>query len=427
MSPLLAETLLATGLVTLAVLLLRGPVARLFGARAAYALWLAPVARMLWPLVPDLTPAAPTGGVEWIAITLEPAARAASALPSWLVPAWLGGAALYLAARLIAHHRFLSRALAEGRHVLGDYPFDLVATPAVEGPLATGLIHRLVLVPDDFGTRFTPDQQALALAHEGMHHARGDLWACTTALVLTALNWFNPIAHLALAAFRRDMEAACDAQVLAAHEGARPAYAETLLRCAARPVPRSLCALTSIDELKGRLTMLNNNPTLLRRLAGTGLAIAVAAGGLVLSLPAAAEPGAKDVKTFKIVSEGKEGGTWKITQDKPADGRQVRKEVRVIELRGADGKKMEWSGKDGERPTCAGTPTEVTAGSQADGKKEQAKIFICAKSGTSKAEQVKHLEEAIGRLQANTDMDAAIRADLVAKLQGKVAELKAQP
>src|SRR5205085_9818133 len=112
-------------------------------------------------------------------------------------------------------------------------------------------------------------------------HRRRDIWASAAALIITALLWFNPIVHLALGAFRRDMEAACDARVLAdTGFGMAPAYAETILRCAATPVPRSLCALTAIDELKGRLTMLNANHGPATRLVGLMVAGALSVGGL---------------------------------------------------------------------------------------------------------------------------------------------------
>ena len=45
----LADTLIVTGLLILAVLLLRRPVARLFGAQTAYALWLLPLLRLILP------------------------------------------------------------------------------------------------------------------------------------------------------------------------------------------------------------------------------------------------------------------------------------------------------------------------------------------------------------------------------------------
>jgi beta-lactamase regulating signal transducer with metallopeptidase domain len=399
-----ASTLAGTAVLTLVVLLARGPVARAFGSRAAYALWLAPALRMVLPpaeLLPPISPAGP-GGALWVAIVVEPASKAAQALPSWLVPLWLGGAGLYLAARLVAHHLFLARALAEGEPLdRPDFAYDLVATPTVDGPLATGLLHRLVLVPADFEARFTHEQQRLALRHEALHHERGDLWACAAALVAVALNWFNPLAHIALGAFRRDMESACDAQLLAGESAETvPAYAETLLRCAARPVPRSLCALTSIDELKGRLMMLTNTPPKFRRIAGLAVAGALAAGGLMVSLPASA-------------------------QDSP-EKQQVRKEVRIVEVNGEDGKKYKIESERADlKRECPGELTAVTddASTESADKKQKTFIMICTKKGEGNAETVKGLRDAIGRLDSSSEMDPAMKAELKAKLQARIDEL----
>lgn len=396
-----AANLLVSALLVGVVLLLRGPVARTFGAHAAYALWLAPLVRLVLPPIDWAGPAAvaadPAGAVEWIQLTTGRAAGS-PAFP-WLVAIWLAGAAAMLGLHLTAHARFLRRALGEGQAIARDgVDCDLVMTPAVDGPVATGLIHRLILVPTDFDRRFDPEQQSLALAHECLHHRRGDLWASAAALLVAALQWFNPLAHVALGAFRRDMESACDASLLARMGRAEaPRYAQTILRSAAAPVPRSLCALTSIDELKGRLIMLNATHGFGRRLAGLALAGGLAVGGLALSAPAAA--------------------------DEPA-GRT--KEVRtVIVEHDGHGGRMDGAHAEHMAMNCPGKKVEVDASpaGSAD-KKEVAKIVICSKGGTNE-EAAKGLERALANVQGNSDMDPAVKADLTAKLQAKIAELRA--
>ena len=400
MSWLVSNALIAS-LLILVVLVIRRPVAQLFGARAAYALWLAPALRLILPPLPPGLSSVPSGGetVNWVLVTGQRAAEASSAL-TWLWVVWAIGFGVMLAARLIAHHRFLSAALAEGRpYESPGIAYDVVATPAVEGPVATGLIHPLILVPEDFATRFTPEQQHFALWHEQLHHRRGDLWAAAAALVITSILWFNPFAHLALGAFRRDMESACDAALLtSAGRAAAPAYAETILRCAARPVPRSLCALTSIDELKGRLKMLNASHGMLTKMAGM-----MVAGGLVvastLAVPAMAGETGKTGKTQtteirKVVHNGP--GT-------PADAEAMMK-------------------------ACSGQVFEVSAAAPATGtadsqRKEEAKIKLCLKSA-SKAETATKLEDVLADLDKN-EMDAGVKAELKAKITAKIAELRA--
>ncbi|MEO5611314.1 MAG: M56 family metallopeptidase, partial [Sphingomicrobium sp.] len=267
-------TVIAVSILIALVLVLRGPVARTFGARAAYALWLAPGLRAVMPSLPlptvPLPAPSPIGSVTfWVAQAAAPV----SAWPTLLMvigALWLGGAIVFLGFHAWRHHRFLGQVLANGRPLeVAGMRYDVVASAFVDGPLATGLIHPLIVVPADFEQRFSAEQQRFALWHEQLHHRRGDLWASAAALILASLLWFNPLAYLALGAFRRDMEAACDETLLAnAGPAAAPAYAETILRCAAGPVPHSLCALTTIDELKGRLMMLKTNHGSVRRFTG---------------------------------------------------------------------------------------------------------------------------------------------------------------
>ena len=397
----LAGNLVVASLLVLAVLLLRRPVAIWFGARAAYALWLAPALRLVLPPLPQFasTRQASGGAVDWVIETGQHANEAVPALPSlWLV--WGIGFAVMLAVRLLAHYRFLGAAVAKGQqyHSPG-IDIDVIATPAVDGPVATGLIHPLILVPQDFDARFTQEQQHFALWHEQLHHRRGDLWATAAALLVSSALWFNPLAWLALGAFRRDMEAACDAALLSrAGRAAAAAYAETILRCAARPVPRSLCALTSIDELKGRLKMLNAKHGMAAKLAGLLLAGGLAVVGGLIAVPALA--------------------------DEP---RTERREIRTVIVDGdTKGNATLGDDRDGNmKVDCPGMLTVID--SAADGgnaKQEKEKLVLCSKGGTP-SDQINALERALSTLDSNDEMNAAIKADLKAKLSAKITELRA--
>lgn len=81
-----------------------------------------------------------------------------------------------------------------------------------------------------------------------------------------------------------------------------------------------------------------------------------------------------------------------------------------------------WDGKD-VQTKCPGivTSVEAAADSSAD-KKQQAKIVLCTKGGT-KAEQIDGLKRALARIQSSTDMDAGLKAQVIAKLQARIAEL----
>ncbi len=202
----LTGTAFAVSLLIGLVLLLRRPVAQAFGARAAYALWAAPLIRAVTPPLPAAAIPEPVqhavGAVDYqLFIVPSEQAVTGSILPL-ILTLWLAPAIAYLAWQLWRHHRFVAAALASGEAL--DVPgvdYDVIASGAVAGPVATGLVHPLIFVPLDFAERYDPEQQRLALLHEQLHHRRGDIWACAAALVLTALMWFNPLAHLALRRF----------------------------------------------------------------------------------------------------------------------------------------------------------------------------------------------------------------------------------
>ena len=182
----LAGNLLVASLLILLVLAIRRPVARLFGARAAYALWLAPALRLVWPPMPEWSPIAARASspatVYWTQVVV-PAGEQLAPLATMLLALWIGGAAVTLGVHLAAHRRFVRRALKLGRPMLVDgVTVDIVATRAVEGPMATGLVHPLILVPHDFEQRFSADQRRFALMHEQLHHRRGDIWASARRL-----------------------------------------------------------------------------------------------------------------------------------------------------------------------------------------------------------------------------------------------------
>ncbi|HUP66923.1 MAG TPA: M56 family metallopeptidase [Sphingomicrobium sp.] len=405
------STAIAVSLLIAVVLMVRRPVARAFGARAAYALWAAPLIRAVMPPLPSLAIALPQPAVLGSAkyqfvVTHGTEAAAASSWLQALLGVWLAGAAAYLALQLIRHHVFVARVLRSGRPLdIAGVDFDVVASPAVHGPLATGLVHPLILVPADFTSRFDSAQQRLALLHEQCHHRRGDIWASAAALLVTALLWFNPLVHVALGAFRRDMEAACDARVLAdTGFDAAPAYAETILRCAASPVPRSLCALTAIDELKGRLVMLNTSHGPARRFAGLIVAAAVSIGGMALAIPAIAHP------------EG--------------SGHQVME--RKIVLRGdAADKDFTQNAGPGELERlgthCDGDKVEIAAGGSPSSKKQQIKLFICGDKGQGAAGLADALAKAMANMDRdNPELDPKVREELRSKIDAKIRELRAK-
>lgn len=315
MTAWLFETFVATTILMLLVLVLRGPVRKAFGPNMAYALWALPVLRLFLPPLPDSwreQAAAPisAAGEAITVLIVDPltagdagatTVAAAASAPSidWLLLlglAWAVGAIGFLGYHFVAHTRFcrellrcarVDRTVAQGR-------VRVIETDAAHGPLAFGIWTKYVAFPRDFAERYDPVERNLALAHELGHHVRGDLIANWVALVVLALHWFNPVAWKAFRAFRADQEMACDALVLAGRAQAlRHAYGRAIVKSAHGGAVSAACHLHTINELKGRLRMLSKThkfspARIAAGVAGVGT-LSLAALGLTASGTQAAE------------------------------------------------------------------------------------------------------------------------------------------
>jgi beta-lactamase regulating signal transducer with metallopeptidase domain len=201
---------LVAALAILAVMAVRLPFRRVFGAETAYALWLAPPVAVIAGFLPARVTLAMPSVVERVT-----QARS-GALPGWLGPSLLGlwalGAIAMALRFYVAHRRFL-REVASG------------------GPEAAvvGFINPKVLMPRDDG-RFSAEERALMRAHEQEHIARGDPLANLWIAILQCACWFNPLAHAASHMVKLDQELACDAAILRRNRRSRGLYAKTLLK-----------------------------------------------------------------------------------------------------------------------------------------------------------------------------------------------------
>ena len=302
----LLGTLIATTALIFLVLLIREPVRRQFGARVAYGLWLIPAARLLMPTltqtvertVPEATPIQP-----FVPIMMSEPKLLASVVPSEpslleqvggmqtaLIVLWLGIALGLFIARMAAFHRERSAILLDASELARIGSIRIVRSSDVSGPLAFGVLDRVIAVPADFERLYDERERSLALEHELAHHRSGDLVANLIAFVLLCLQWFNPLAWVAHAAFRFDQEAACDARVLdKAKADDRADYGRTIAKAASGRALLFASALDRRNTLHSRLKSMLTNPTAGRRFAGRLTVVAAVAIALPLTATRAIE------------------------------------------------------------------------------------------------------------------------------------------
>lgn len=290
----LAETLIAMTVLMALVMMLRRPVARWLGARAAYLLWTLPLARMLMPTLSDVDPSPLHVAVDQAGLTdllLAPSAALAptsSASVPWLeigIGVWLVGLLTFLLIQAVGYARF-RRYMLDGATPIGDEGrICLIASPHASGPLAFGVLQPYIVLPADFALRYDALEQDMAIAHERAHHERGDLFANMIALLLLAIHWCNPVAWVAYRAYRADQETACDARVLSLYgRDHAHIYGRAILKAAGGRQFAGACHFTRITTLKGRLKMLSNHDLSLQRISWGMAAVAVVtAAGLALT------------------------------------------------------------------------------------------------------------------------------------------------
>jgi beta-lactamase regulating signal transducer with metallopeptidase domain/ankyrin repeat protein len=288
---------LALAAAVLLALVLRKPARAAFGARAAYALWLAAPLAVLAVLIPARTvtviPSAPAKPVAAIATpTTRPLAAAPIAvspdaaartrvrthhLRDGLAISWALVALLAIGVQGERQRRFLKS--------LGSLRADadlFHAEHAGVGPAVIGALLPRVVLPADFALRFTTEEQALILAHERNHLKAGDAQINALTTALQCVFWFNPLVHLGARLMRIDQEIACDAAVLTRFPVARRAYGEAMLKTQLAPhAPPLGChwPASANKQLKERFVMLKEHRQgRARRLAGGAAVAALALG-----------------------------------------------------------------------------------------------------------------------------------------------------
>jgi beta-lactamase regulating signal transducer with metallopeptidase domain len=315
----LLGTALASSAAIVAMLGLRSPLRRLFGARLAYQAWLVVPAMIAVVLLPR--PVVEHRSVVSVVLQASGSALAAPVAGAglhWSAPLlalWLAGAVALLLWFARAHLAFV-RSL--GELLPGDGWFYSSSPGA--GPALLGLWRPKIVVPADFTQRYTPQEQALILAHERVHAQRGDVAVNLLQCAMQCIFWFNPLVHVAALSFRSDQEMACDADVLRRHPGLLRTYAQALLKSQSfsTAVPSTVACSWRINHpVKERfMTLQQSAPRTRRRFVGRLLVASMILGGSYGAFAARADEAPGEQKyEVKFSWQESENGQVKMEAD----------------------------------------------------------------------------------------------------------------
>lgn len=282
----LLELTIAASLVVVLVGMLRTPLRRIAGARAAYGLWLMVPLSTLTVLLPTPPPpfasvseSVPAPLTELVTATLTDSSTSVSS-ETIALATWALGVVIMLAVAITRQRTFV-RSLGK----LAPLPNGTYRSASSVEPMVVGALRPRVVLPVDFESRYTRDECELVLAHERAHVQRGDALTNAVATLWLCLSWFNPLMHWAIGWFRFDQELACDATVLASTGTARRRYADALLKTqlaadSDRTAVPAGCHWQSTHPLAQRIAALKRPlPGAARRWLGTALVCTLVSSG----------------------------------------------------------------------------------------------------------------------------------------------------
>jgi beta-lactamase regulating signal transducer with metallopeptidase domain len=97
----------------------------------------------------------------------------------------------------------------------------------VKSPMMTGFFKPVLLLPD---LGFGNSDLKIILKHELIHYKRRDIWYKLLLTCANAVHWFNPLIYCMVAMSNKDIEMACDSEVIRDSDAAfRKQYSETIL------------------------------------------------------------------------------------------------------------------------------------------------------------------------------------------------------
>ncbi|WP_412971333.1 M56 family metallopeptidase [Glaciecola sp. MF2-115] len=224
MTSMIAHSLFPLTISLIVLLLLRKYLLSRMGALFCYQMWALVPLLLGVTLLPinNMFIAEVNTNNPFYQVTLLPSVVPTFDGTNWFLIVWIIGVSIVLSMMIVSHllfHLRISPSLSPLRlkqrvDETVENELLIFKSEKVTGPMLLGFIKPKLILPANFESIYNPSQQALIIAHERHHYARGDIFWNLCALVLTSVYWFHPLSWFALRKFKQDQELSCDYAVL---------------------------------------------------------------------------------------------------------------------------------------------------------------------------------------------------------------------
>ncbi len=273
----LVNSLLPLTLLMSLMLMIRQPLRKSIDATTVYNLWLVIPLSLLLYLMP-----LPWQHFNWFSINALTANESANDLiqrylvsPSlnlsqelsldniiglWFCSTWALGFALLIGYWTLSQYNYrkalkltflVNSKYQQQLNESGAISLSIAQSSHIHSPILIGLFKQVLVIPEDFESLYSTEQQHLIISHEVCHFSQHHMWTNQLALMLLALFWFNPLAWRAYTAFRQDQEHSCDQVVLSRkHTQSRIQYCKALVLAAETSPPNAFTLLSFKHSFK---------------------------------------------------------------------------------------------------------------------------------------------------------------------------------
>ena len=250
------------------------------------------------PAAPEALPAVSQGNAVSSPGALAPSPGAVARLQLvWAVGSV--GCALFFALASVRCRREFRTSLPVADRTVQEWlaghplrrPVEVRTSDRISAPLTYGILRPVILLPEGFDCGDAA-QLGYVLTHEWVHIRRFDGLAKLLIAAAACLHWWNPFVWVLSALFNRDLELACDEEVVRRHGVAsRAAYARALITLEERKSGLApFCSSFNHNAMEERIVAIMKIRNLSTRAAALSAATVFAVGALFATSAAVGVP-----------------------------------------------------------------------------------------------------------------------------------------